>query len=191
MIYSCYSRGKDLMTYESQSRMARKLLRIGLINEYGIIEEEVIRNISGKPSLKENREIMISIAHCTHAVTVILSRNRVGIDIENLRKFDAYAAKRILSDEEQEVLERHGSLDEDFFRYWTLKESYIKALGCGFSYPVKKFKIAGFRDKIITNRPSAAFTILDGTEGFITSVCLLRGSDASDEELREIKTTIP
>ena len=191
MIYSCYSKGEDLLTHERQSAVAGELLRIGLFNEYGIMEDEVIKNASGKPSLKENRDIRFSVSHCDHAVTVILSRYPVGIDIERVRRFDAYAAKRVLTEIEMEALRESAEMDDTFFKYWTLKESYMKALGCGFSYPVKKLNISISDEKIISNRPFAAFHILEGNIGFITSVCHLGEPETIEEELREIRITIP
>ncbi len=191
MIYSCYFEGADLITRERQSEVAEELLRIGLKREYGIHEDEVIRNRSGKPSLKENRSIQISISHCDNAVTVILSKKRVGIDIEKVRSFNASAAGRILSSIELEELKMSSRKDAAFFRYWTLKESYIKALGCGFSYPVKKLRITFTEEKIISNRPYAEFHTMEGRNGYITSVCHLGKSETADEDLREIRITIP
>lgn len=191
MIYSCYSKGQDLITRERQSKVAGELLYIGLLNEYGIEEDEVIHNASGKPSLKENRSIHISIAHCAHAVTVILSKNRVGIDIERVRNFSSFAAGRVLSQHELEELEKSGRKDDVFFRYWTLKESYIKALGCGFSYPVKKLRISMPDEKVLSNKPFADFHILDGNRGYITSVCHLGKTESPEDDLREIRITIP
>lgn len=191
MIYSCYSEGKDLITHERQSKVAVELLRIGLMAEYGIVEDEMIRSLSGKPSLLINRDIKLSIAHCRCAVTVILSKSPVGIDIERVRRFSPHAAKRVLSEEELAALYEKSKVEDSFFRYWTLKESYIKALGCGFSYPVRNFHVSIKGEQIETNRPFACFHILEGKTGFITSICHLRHEDFKEEEIREIKITIP
>lgn len=179
------------MTYERQHEVSEELLRMGLQNEYGICKDEVLRNASGKPSLFINRHIHISISHCTHGVTVILSKNRVGIDIEPVRSFDPYAAKRILGEEELKDLYESPDRNKTFFRYFTLKESYIKALGCGFSYPVKSLKLSILNDQVTSNLPLAVFHLLEGNTGYITSVCHLRQAQNLEEDLREIKITIP
>jgi hypothetical protein len=46
-------------------------------------------------------------------------------------------------------------------------------------------------EKIISNRPYAEFHTMEGRSGYITSVCHLGKSETADEDLREIRITIP
>lgn len=72
----------------------------------------------------------------------------VGCDIELVRKTDIKIAKRFFAPEEYEriiSLSDENERADLFFRYWTLKESYIKLTGKGLSTPLDEFVI--FRDE--------------------------------------------
>jgi len=70
----------------------------------------------------------------------------VGIDVE-FRREDPYlikVARRFFSDSEVEELHNLGP-DEQlpaFFRIWSRKEAYIKALGLGLSLPLDSFDVS-------------------------------------------------
>lgn len=178
MIYVLYS--PSFESRESQSQAARSLLRQGLEEEFGIRgEPDLIFNSFGKPSLARYREIHISIAHCKGAIAVALSSLPVGIDIEKIRKFEPYAAGRILGTRELEDLAARGDSERAFFSYWTLKESYVKALGCGLSYPMKKLELRFGEDGCIaSNKPGAAFELQESEDGFLIATCHLRNHDS-------------
>lgn len=160
---------------------------MGLLKEFGVKNDEIIRNSFGKPYLRNHREIHFSIAHCSGAVVVSLSQFRVGIDIERVRKFDPYVAGRLLNEEELRTLSLQGDLDLAFTRYWTLKESYVKALGCGLSYPLKKLTIHMDKKGVRSNRESAEFLLMEYCEGFIISQCILHEKKKMNEEMKEWK----
>ena len=160
-------------TYRRQSEISRELLARGLFMEYGVEHDEIIRNSFGKPSLRNHRDIHFSISHCSGAVVVCLSDYRVGIDIERVRRFDPLVANRILNEEEILNLSLQADQDLYFTRIWTLKESYVKAIGCGLSYPLKKLHILMDEKEISSNRPAAEFCLLNHCEGFIISQCTI------------------
>lgn len=59
----------------------------------------------------------------------------IGIDAERVRTFRPNVVKRCCSLQEQDyILEE----EERFFQIWTLKESYIKMIGEGMHFPMKK-----------------------------------------------------
>ena len=177
MVYAIFSSCLD--SRESQSRAARMLLRQGLEEEYGIGgEPDLICNSFGKPSLARYRKIHVSIAHCLGAAAVALSDQPVGIDIEKIRKFEPYAAGRILGPRELEDLAARKDSERAFFSYWTLKESYVKALGCGLSYPLKKLEIRfGPDGGIAANKPGASFELQEREGGFLIATCHLNNQD--------------
>ena len=76
------------------------------------------------------------------ACIIALERD-VGIDVEELtRKTDTIElADRFFSLEEATALRglKREDQTERFFSYWTLKESYIKAIGTGLSMPLDNF----------------------------------------------------
>lgn len=192
MIYFCCSRGKDLLSYPRQSAVARRLIGYGLFHEYGIIEERIVKSPLGKPMLKDAEQIRISISHCQGAVAVILADHEVGIDVERIRPYEKEAARRILTKEEKNDLERkEKNQDALFFQYLTLKESYVKALGAGLTYPMKSIRFQIEEDNIRSNKPWADFHSILYCEGFIISVCHLHGREAQSEEMKTRTFIIP
>lgn len=175
MIYSYYDEGlKKKSTFTEKSRR-KLLLAYGLYREYGIKDSRVIHNSFGKPMLKEYPDLFISFTHSKKASAVIISKKRVGIDLEKVRPHRKEAASRILHEKEQMDLAKSKDQDVAFFQLFTLKESYIKALGCGFSYPVKtlNFKV-NEKSSITWNKTGAKFILKEDTRGHILSICHLR-----------------
>jgi 4'-phosphopantetheinyl transferase len=93
----------------------------------------------------------------------ITLQDRVGIDVERLRPvedIDGLAAMCFSAPE----LEAFDGVAQDrkveaFFNCWTRKESFVKAVGEGLSYPLKEFDV--------TLRPgeSARLLSLEGSAG--------------------------
>jgi len=74
----------------------------------------------------------------------------VGVDAEYLdRKIDMQAVSaRVFSPAERRSLDELTGRDatERFYLHWTLKEAYVKALGMGFSLPLRRITTAPTRD---------------------------------------------
>jgi 4'-phosphopantetheinyl transferase len=192
LIYTCYSDGKDLSTYAHQKEVARSLIQYGLLHEYDITNEEIVKSPLGRPRLKKERNIKLSISHCEGAVAVVISDHEVGIDVERVRSYEREAARRILTEKEWSVLSKEKvNPDELFFRYWTLKESYIKALGTGLTYPLKNISFAIEKDRILSNKPWAKFYVVSNCEEYIISTCYLHSRGQEDKEMRIVSFILP
>ncbi len=125
-----------------QHTHAHKLLR-ECLKPYNIGYSEntvIIKNKYGKPSLAENQKIKYNISHADGISACIVTCKECGIDCENVRKFRPNVMKRAFSESETELVLSASEAERDllFFRLWTLKEAYIKAIGMGLSYPMKK-----------------------------------------------------
>jgi 4'-phosphopantetheinyl transferase len=103
-------------------------------------------NDLGKPVLANgpaDSHIHFNLSHTDGLVVCVLARDfDVGIDVENLnRKVNLDLAQRYFAPAEIAFLETIPSeqLGATFFRFWTLKEAYIKARGMGLSLPLDQF----------------------------------------------------
>lgn len=78
-----------------------------------------------------------NISHSGDFVVCVLSADsRVGIDIEQMKDVDLKDFTRTMSsDQWTEIHTSHNPLDT-FFKYWSMKESVIKADGRGLSIPL-------------------------------------------------------
>ena len=74
----------------------------------------------------------------------IMSENPVGCDVEQISMPDIKIAKRFFSEPEIAKIVSYAGEKEQadcFFRFWTLKESFIKCVGQGLSVPLNEFTI--------------------------------------------------
>lgn len=93
----------------------------------------------GKPYLREYPQIQFNISHCMGMAVLAVGDCSVGIDVEYVRPYREPLLKRVLSEAELRQMEAVGEAgrEELFFRFWTLKESYVKAVGCGITVPLQ------------------------------------------------------
>lgn len=119
------------------------LLLHGLLEEYGLTQDEIVMEIadSGKPYLASHPHIHFNFSHCDTGVACGISNVPIGIDIESVRKIDPYVVKCLCSAAEQETLRYAASPTLAFTAMWTLKESWLKATGYGLPYPLTQLHI--------------------------------------------------
>ena len=184
MICIVCSDGERFSSLEEQRAMSRKLLSDSLMKEFEILpgSDEWIMNSWGKPFLKGRRDVYFSISHCPGGVSVSVSSCRTGIDIERIRPFSLPAARRMFSKEELREILDSDFPEKSFFRLWTLKESYAKAIGTGLSYPLSGFHFENIAGKDIRcERAGCLFCLFENSLGFVTAVCYLSRDDRKKE----------
>ena len=84
----------------------------------------------GKPYVK-NKEIFFSVSYGEKMVVFALSKKRIGIDIERIKKCDKGIVKYLYSSDESSYLYNSINIDEAFYEIWTYKEAIVKYVGCG------------------------------------------------------------
>lgn len=74
----------------------------------------------------------------------------VGCDVEKIRDGGLKVAERYFHPDELRLLSDKSPAErtECFYRLWTLKESYLKALGTGLSQPLNEFRICFSGDSV-------------------------------------------
>jgi 4'-phosphopantetheinyl transferase len=117
---------------------------------------------SGKPSLANpHSNLHFSVSHSHELAVIAIAKGRsVGIDIEQIRD-DLEAedlARRFFSAAEIGILERVPPSERltAFFRIWTGKEAFVKALGDGLARPLNSFDVvldAAGRPQLTGTRP--------------------------------------
>jgi len=133
------------------------------------------KNQWGKPFLTQHRDIDYNVSHCEGCAAVIVERGvQAGIDVERLRPYNARAAKRVLNENELDAVQAASDPDKEFFKYWTLKESFIKAVGMGMSMSMKDiaFELDG-SGVIRCSREGCSFRIFDDHPIFIAATCII------------------
>ena len=71
-----------------------------------------------------------SLSHKPKYVAAVVSKDKVGIDIEEMKPRTESLFAHVASDEEWELKEKSW---DTLFRYWTAKEATLKVIGIGIS----------------------------------------------------------
>ena len=98
---------------------------------------------NGKPYLP-GYEMQFNLSHAGDWALCAVGNAALGCDIEQMRSYKMSMAHRFFCAEETRMLEdAEGEIQQDlFFRLWTLKESFLKAVGEGLSKPLNSFCIS-------------------------------------------------
>lgn len=96
------------------------------------------------PELTFNPPLYFNISHSADVAVCALGEREMGVDIERIRPVKLNYTRRILADHERRYLEQLDEAQRDlaFFRFWTLKESYAKAVGKGLALDFTKISFA-------------------------------------------------
>lgn len=97
----------------------------------------------GKPFFINYPHIHFNLSHSGQLAGSAISDSVVGIDIERGKDLDINRISAYFSDQEQQHLLSVPDSERSFsfFRLWTQKESYIKAVGSGLSKDLNSFSI--------------------------------------------------
>ncbi|MBR1528481.1 MAG: 4'-phosphopantetheinyl transferase superfamily protein [Oscillospiraceae bacterium] len=125
-----------------------------------------------KPYFKNYPDLYFNLSHCDGLAVCLLSEQECGVDCEALRKLRPAVVRRVFSSEEQKLLEASPEADRLFTRIWTLKESYVKAIGRGIGFPMQKVNFQFRNDDIICSQENAGFCHIQ-YENYEISICIL------------------
>lgn len=179
--------------YQKEHRIGRMLLRDGLKKWYGLdltvdeLEESLVEDPYGKPRFRECDSIHFNISHCDGIVVCAFSEKEIGIDVEKIQDFKETMVKKILTEKEQQILQKYEADPEErnrgFYRFWTLKESYLKWRGRGFYQDPLLVEFTGeafakgAEECVIECSDQKAAVIQKVTDtGYILSVCFEKGN---------------
>lgn len=118
---------------------------------------EFKRGLFGKPSISAPEQIPQLEFNLSHTVGMvacaITCAGAIGVDVERVRMREYLnVARRFFAPEEVQQLEHLPEQEQRsaFFRLWTLKEAYIKALGKGLSVDLSRFSFPDVMGNEIT-----------------------------------------
>jgi 4'-phosphopantetheinyl transferase len=105
------------------------------------------RDRFGKPSLAHQTALTFNLTHGDSVALIAVARGRpVGVDVERVTPIDdAFDIAEIcFAPAERRALHAvpPRQVSHAFFNCWTRKEAFIKAVGTGFSAPLKAFEVS-------------------------------------------------
>lgn len=180
--YEQFSEGDQRQEY----LVGRALLR-SVLAQYCHVQPQALAfgvNKFGKPELLRPAApaLQFNAAH-THGLTVCVVGNHYPVGIDTEYHSDSASLLKVAEDYfsslELQALNEH-SRDEDkltdFFRYWTLKEAYLKARGEGLSIPLHDFSVVleehGFKEFLGPDAQDWDFRLLLHNQNYTAAVAM-------------------
>lgn len=164
---------------------AELLLRYGLRESGTGFPDSFQIGEYGKPYLPDG-EIRFNISHSGNWALCAVSSREVGCDIERIRPIKIKTARIFADEEYADILSREGEDQQAvFYRYWTLKECFIKVTGLGLKMPLREFHmVLGPKVGIVQSYDECdyRFTEFTAFPGYKCAVCT--AGDAGEPELK-------
>ena len=113
-----------------------------LLSEMDITDFKIKTGKYDKPSICDHENIYFNLSHSGKMVLCAISDMEVGADIEYIdSEIDLNIAKHYFYNSEYENIMNAENRADEFFKYWVLKESYMKYTGLGMNLPLDSFEI--------------------------------------------------
>ena len=159
--------------------LAASLLLMRALSDEGLKAGDFAVTEYGKPYFPQLPDFHFNLSHSENMALCAVSPEPVGCDIEVPGKFDPKIARRFFHKTECDWLFACPEEEQSdaFYRLWTCKESFIKALGLGLSLELDSFAVIPGEPVQLTQnadaRPWRMRSFRDG-ESFI-ALCGLEG----------------
>ena len=176
---------------KEQHNAAVRLAVYAVLRAGGRAPVEFEKNSHGKPYLSgANGGLYVNWSHSGEYVLCAVSDREVGVDIqENGREPGASLIRRFLRPEERALFDRAPEEEKKslFYRYWTVKESFVKAAGTGFAAGVSGFYVRmDGKDPAIcraAGEKTYACRMLPFRDGgYTAAICMEEAVEAADIE---------
>ena len=111
---------------------------------YNIIKNEELkfedykRDKNNKPFIQDST-LNFNISHSGKTILCAISKYNIqlGIDVEEIKNIDIKGFNNVFHHNEFNGITKNNSNDL-FYKYWTRKEAYTKAIGSGITIPLDK-----------------------------------------------------
>ena len=124
------------------------LLLKKLLDEENITDPIFKTEKYGKAYISNNDNIHFNLSHSGKIVLCAISDMEVGVDVEYVdSEIDLDIAKQYFYNSEYETIMNSNNPSDEFFKYWVLKESYMKYTGFGMNLELDSFEII-IKDRI-------------------------------------------
>lgn len=120
-----------------KERLGASLLLEEILQRFGHTMEEIRISETGKPEIDG---IFFNLSHSYGLAVCAVSSEEVGCDIEKVGKYRESVMKKVCTDCERKYLEQFSEerKKNEFYRLWTMKESYVKMTGEGIRFPLRQ-----------------------------------------------------
>lgn len=140
-------------------------------------------NNNNKPFIYENSGLIakeFNISHSQNHLVIAVCRNEIGIDIETIRETEWNSIRNdCFSKKENSHIDNSMEGSSSFYKYWTRKESFLKAEGIGLIDNLKSLEVLDGENIFLTRNsikyPSHHISTFFLNKNVICSVCCTTG----------------
>lgn len=117
----------------------------------------------GKSYISNHENIHFNLSHSGKIVACGISDKPIGVDVEYTDpEIDLDIAKNYFFNTEYDRIMNSNDPPNEFFKYWVLKESYMKYTGLGFQLDLNSFEIViGKEITLKNNNNNLKFNLFD------------------------------
>ncbi len=154
----------DNFRFEKDKRLSAGayLLLDELLKEENITQPAFKIGEYGKAYISNYENIYFNMSHSGKLVACAISDMEIGVDVEyNDPEIDLNIAKNYFYNSEYENIMKSKNPSDEFFKYWVLKESYMKYTGLGFNLPLDSFEIIIDEEITLKNKNYPKFNLFD------------------------------
>ena len=174
--------------YKAASSAAYSLLFQMLSDHLNMTADNIVirQNEHGKPIIV-GKNVHFNISHSKNSVVCALSDSEIGVDIEYIGEIRDSVLRKCFTEKEVQRVQTKA----DFYKYWTLKESYLKAVGTGIDRRLDHIEfdigdsICCFDDGSAV--PYRFYSDIIGE--YVLAVCARAEIDASSVEVKRITSS--
>ena len=173
-----YSNLKHGERKKAETVHGRELLKTAVLREFGIDSDTltIAKGEHGKPYFSDREDICFNISHSGDFVAAAVGECPIGVDVQVVKKIHYGLVNKFCNYNEKEFISKSENKDRAFITLWSLKESYVKAIGKGLSYPVSEinFNLEHFDSEAVGefSNQSGRFYVRDYGD-FVLSACAL------------------
>lgn len=158
-----------------------------VLKSHGISMNDIKIGNGGKPEVEG---VCFNLSHSGEYAVCAVSESCVGCDVEKIANAPLRMAEKYFGENEIRHLAEisEEKRNEEFYRIWTMKESYLKMTGEGLRIPLDKFEIE-FGDEIRIHREGEICTrhVKEYMiPGYKLTVCAEEAEFAEDVEYQTI-----
>ena len=101
----------------------------------------IVTGPQGKPALQSDPAFQFSLSHSGRIALCAYGTAALGADVEQPRRAAPEIVRRKCPAGEWQWLQTQSDPEAAFFRLWTHKEAYVKALGAGLTLGLSRYEI--------------------------------------------------
>ena len=121
------------------------LVRYIIMRTLEVENSDIRFSVNGynKPQFDHPSGFYFNVAHSGKWIVCAIDDRPVGVDVEQINDMNLDISRRFFSEDEHSAIMQREGPDRRFLFYalWTLKESYLKAMGKGLYQPLDSFTI--------------------------------------------------